>query len=486
MAGVPLLPKDSGVLGKGVLGDMILGADYTPISDLTTPYPAHPVVPINIYTTTMVLCGMVDDYEYFRHIENLYDFDTFEITINRAKSNVAQLIPDRFISFTSDGREFFGIIDAKNVELDAEGKASKTVRIEGRGLESAFSRPCVYGISTGTGTNDTATTVIPTLTFTFAASTTVTASASCLATAKVGHYIYNSTNDDATKATEITAISVDGLTITLAAAYGGTTGAGKAATLLGEEGETALRRYVDSECISSAHTACNLTGLALAIDGKRGGIVVRQVRLDLLSDILFGISKEAEVFFRLVHGTGLNFTFTVYTGTDVSAYVSITPDLDNATNLKYYESLLDSKNALIMCGSGDGAARLFTYVHSGTTEPSSWARRCKSVDAQDLTTEAELSAKGYELLATLGESLTLEVEYVPNPPFVLGTHFDCGDIIRVIFPEEVTKDARITSVTREWDVDSGKIVMLGIGKEAPDLKSIMKLQRMTNTAPNRK
>ena len=77
--GVPVLPKDSGVLGKGVLGDMVLGADYTPITDLTQPYPAHQVVPINIYTTAMVQCGIVDDYEHLKHVENLYDFDTFEI-----------------------------------------------------------------------------------------------------------------------------------------------------------------------------------------------------------------------------------------------------------------------------------------------------------------------------------------------------------------------------------------------------------------------
>lgn len=484
---VPISPSQSGVLGKGVLGEMVLGADYTPITDLTKVYAPHPVTPLTIYTTALVTCGVVDDYEYFKHVENLYDFDTFEITINRDKANVAQLIPDRFISFTSDGREFFGIIDSKEVVLDENGKASKTVKIQGRGLESLFARPCTYGISTGTGTHDTAVTVIPILTFTFAASTTVTASASCLAYAKVGHYIFNSTNDTADHAVEITAISSNGLTITLAAAYGGTSGAGKAATLLGEEAETALRRYVDAECISSAHTPANLSWLTLAADGKQGGIVVRQVRLDPpLSDLAFGICKEAGVFFRFVHGTGFAFTFTVYTGTDRSAYISITPDLDNATNLKYYESLLDSKNVLLMGGSGEGVDRLFVYVYTDATEPSAGTRRCKFVDASDLTTEAELTARGYELLATLGETLTLEVEYLPNPPFTLGTHFDCGDIIRLIFPDEVTEDARITSVTREWDIDDGKTVMLGIGREAPDLKSILKMQRLTNTAQNKK
>ena len=78
---------------------------------------------------------------------------------------------------------------------------------------------------------------IATLTFTFAASTSVTASASVwTGTAtkiSVGMYIYNSSNDAITYAKQITAISADGLTITLATSYAGTTGAAKAASVAG-------------------------------------------------------------------------------------------------------------------------------------------------------------------------------------------------------------------------------------------------------------
>ena len=73
--------------------------------------------------------------------------------------------------------------------------------------------------------------IVPVLTFTFAASNTVIASASCLTTLSIGMYIWNSTNDTNTKSLRITNISADGLTITLSAAYAGTIGAGKTATI---------------------------------------------------------------------------------------------------------------------------------------------------------------------------------------------------------------------------------------------------------------
>lgn len=76
------------------------------------------------------------------------------------------------------------------------------------------------------------------LTFTFAASTSVIASADCHLALAVGERIYNATNDTIAKALVITAISADGLTITLASAYQGTTGAGKTAYVCAATGNT--------------------------------------------------------------------------------------------------------------------------------------------------------------------------------------------------------------------------------------------------------
>ena len=75
--------------------------------------------------------------------------------------------------------------------------------------------------------------VVATITFTFAATTTVTASGNANNYGVyVGQSIYNSTDDTSSSAVKITAISTNGLTITLESAYAGTTGVGKTGTLV--------------------------------------------------------------------------------------------------------------------------------------------------------------------------------------------------------------------------------------------------------------
>ena len=75
-------------------------------------------------------------------------------------------------------------------------------------------------------------------TFTFAASTTVIATNDVHLEVRPGEKIFNSTNDANTDAKVVTEVSADGKTITLAEAYGGTTGASKAAKLAPITGST--------------------------------------------------------------------------------------------------------------------------------------------------------------------------------------------------------------------------------------------------------
>ena len=108
--------------------------------------------------------------------------------------------------------------------------------------------------SVSTRDNDT---VVPTLTFTFAASTSVVASADCHLALAEGERIYNSTDDTPTAARVIASISSDGLTITLASAYDGTTGSGKQATVCGANGNTFVAP--DSETHADVLNLGNLT-----------------------------------------------------------------------------------------------------------------------------------------------------------------------------------------------------------------------------------
>ena len=99
-------------------------------------------------------------------------------------------------------------------------------------------------------------TAIGTITFTFAASTTVTASADCHLYISVGELIFN--NADAnTYAKVITAISSDGLTITLGSAYSGTTGSGATGKVLKATGNTYITAVDEANGVSLGNLTNN-------------------------------------------------------------------------------------------------------------------------------------------------------------------------------------------------------------------------------------
>jgi hypothetical protein len=96
-------------------------------------------------------------------------------------------------------------------------------------------------------------------TFTFAASTTVLATSNISKECRPGEKIFNSTDDTNTSAVAIDSISADGLTITLAGAYGGTAGATKGAKLAPISGCTFVQPITEGTGIVLANLASNTT-----------------------------------------------------------------------------------------------------------------------------------------------------------------------------------------------------------------------------------
>lgn len=488
MSGELILPCQSGQLGKGALGYMQLGVGPTPIGNLSLPYDLGSKVWVEIYTPEFVMAGIVGDYESLTWVENWYDFHTFELAINSGKINVGAFVAKGLIRFYVDGVEHIGRIEGIKRVLKARGDETHT--ISGRGIEMILAeRLCDKDTATGDGYNALGDTVIAGITFTFAASTTVTASANCKAQVSVGYHLYNSTNDAATSAVKVSAISSDGLTLTLESAYGGTAGSGKAGSVIGLPGETALRTCVYDECIAPSNSSRIVPGLSLVTDSKRGAVVARTLRFDRLSDVMFGICKETGLSFRFTHTTaGMHFTLTVLQGTDVSSTVVLSTDRGNVREIEYFENLLEYKNAVKVLGSGDAASRTTRWVWSGTTEPAGWDRFETSYDASDCITDAALDSKGTSILAELADTTTLDVEYLqtPNPSHILGTHFKLGDIITVDYVTAgIAVVSRITSIESSW-AREGKTIKLTIGKKRPDFIDIYKYDKRAASAQKRR
>lgn len=239
--------------------------------------------------------------------------------------------------------------------------------------------------------------------------------------------------------------------------------------------ETAMRHYVEVNAVNPTDPDRAIPGLDLMlVDQGRGAMVQVRARFQSLPEILESIALQSGLGWGILWSpdTG-EILFDVLEGTDRSAEILLSPRLGNCLIAGYRACLSDAPTLAIVAGQGEAQDREIVEVGTAT----GWSRREAYIDARDLATTDELTARGQELLADRGETTTLEVEYLPTPTYRYMTDFDLGDIVSAEYPGVATMQARIVAVTEQYP--SGRIV-LGLGKEWPDLISLLRTVKRDN------
>lgn len=247
--------------------------------------------------------------------------------------------------------------------------------------------------------------------------------------------------------------------------------------------ENVMRHYVNVNAISPVDNARILPNLRLAAHFfNRGQLIRTRARFQPLTQLLEDIS--------LISGLGWEtefsleermFIFNVLEGRDLSPSQSVlppvifSPEFGNVKLLGYRYSTLDSKTVAIIGGQGEAQSRLIAEVKDG--QPSGLDRREFFIDARDLETPEQLQTRGEERLAELKDELVLEVEHLPGGPFTYLEDFDLGDIVHADYPGIGSTTSRIIEVVEEITPEEGDNFKIVLGKEWPDLISIMKADR---------
>lgn len=247
--------------------------------------------------------------------------------------------------------------------------------------------------------------------------------------------------------------------------------------------ETAIRHYVDGNCISATDTSRNISALQLETDGARGGNISYSARLEYLHEVIENILLASPtqigydvLFDRATKKLSLHFI----AGTDRSASVKFSTLFGNASNVIYTYDTASLRNVAYVGDAGEDASRNFSKVPSGT-EATGLDRREIFVDGSDATTSTELTQKGTEALrdAAVDESLTFDI--VADNSFAYMTrdasgNFDLGDIITAVYSGVATVAARIIEITEQYGDSAGTGVTLTLGTARPDMKAIVRLQ----------
>jgi hypothetical protein len=246
--------------------------------------------------------------------------------------------------------------------------------------------------------------------------------------------------------------------------------------------ETAMRHYVNVNCMDATDSNRNYDFLYLAENLQRGGNVKYNARFQPISEVLEEISLISGLGWGIVlDPVNKRLVFQVIEGVDRSfgnaagnSPVSFSPNFGNVKLLDYMESAINSKTNAYVGGQGEAEARTVVEVAKDGDTFTGLDRREFYQDARDLETTDMLTMRGEGRLAELGDEIAIEVENLSTGPFKYGEDFYLGDIVTVEHPDIVTADVRIIESIIEITPSEGIQNKLILGREFPDLFNIRK------------
>jgi len=240
--------------------------------------------------------------------------------------------------------------------------------------------------------------------------------------------------------------------------------------------ETILKNLVSAQCGPTATAKRKLTGLTIATDQARGGGYLISARYSAVSEEVEQAAWATHVGPRIYIDTSARkFVFDIAIGVDrtseqvINGRAIFSPAFDTLKSAELTESELEYRNYALVGGHGVGAARTIVPVYAGA-EPEGWSRRELWVDARDLSSSGDLTARGNAKLAEKGFTHYLDAAAPPYSALVYQTNYDIGDLCTISALGE-TVDARISEAQESWD-SSGYNLALTFGKPYPEAQKI--------------
>jgi len=242
--------------------------------------------------------------------------------------------------------------------------------------------------------------------------------------------------------------------------------------------ETAMRYYVNKNCIDADDTDRNYPLLYVDTDQERGGNIKYDARFQTIAELLEEISLASNLGWEILLDSDNRMVFRIIEGVDrsfgngVNSVVMFSPEFGNIRLISFSDSNIGSKNIAYVAGQGEADDRTIQEVTKDAGTYTGMDRREFLIDARDLDETAKLTQRGNERLAELGEEKIVEMENLSTGPFSYGEDFYLGDIVTVIYPDIVEADLRLIESTIE--ITPQKIIKnkLIFGKSYPDLINI--------------
>lgn len=240
--------------------------------------------------------------------------------------------------------------------------------------------------------------------------------------------------------------------------------------------ETILKNMVYAQAGAGAVAARRIPLLAMAADQARGASYFVSARYSALSEEIEQAAWATNIGPRIyVDFANKLFMFDTAVGVDrtseqiINGRAIFSTEWDTLETAELTESDIEYRNYALVGGQGIGAARSIVPVYSGT-EPAGLERREMWVDARDVATVGDLTARGLSKLGEKSFQDYLEATILPYSPLEYQTDYDIGDLCTISALGE-SVDARISEAQEAWD-ESGYSLALTFGKPYPEAQII--------------
>ncbi len=227
-------------------------------------------------------------------------------------------------------------------------------------------------------------------------------------------------------------------------------------------GETAIKSFVDQNIGPGAGGADRWysgirTGLTIEADGGRGSLWEGACAHDNLGDSIAKIAALTGLTFDIVATGAATFEFRVYEGQRGSDRSTVGIDAttglnaagnspivfsdqrNNIASASYTKTYRNSKNRIMVLGTGEGAARNYAIRTSADAALSPWSPRVNSIDAsQAAFTATALNNRGDIELKNQAAKDALKFVPLQTPTNAYGKHYHWGDVVTGQFDEIVS------------------------------------------------
>lgn len=256
-----------------------------------------------------------------------------------------------------------------------------------------------------------------------------------------------------------------------------------------DSAETVIKTLVKDQCGSTADADRRFTLLEIDTDQDRGSSYLLKSRYTAtVAEELNKCSVATGVgFWVYIDETNKKYRLEIGLGTDRTASQTTNPraifseKYNTIREASYDETDDQYRNYAYVAGQGVGANRNVREVYSGSSEPTSFARREMFVDARDLSSNTDLDSRGGQKLQEQNIQVIVDGTPLTISPLVFKTDYDLGDLITVDV-YNTPYDARVTEVKESWS-PSGYSLDLTLGRQTATLPmQIARAQEATKSS----